>query len=137
SALSGPTFPGVTGYNLSDLAALTLAPSGHPAYRTEYNGIAPRLGVAYQITQSSTHPTVLRAGVGLFHDLASGQVGNLIWQSDYPYGASRFGFGGTFPLSPAGAAPAPIVPPGSGTGTITAFDPNLKLPYSLQWNAAL
>jgi hypothetical protein len=136
SAISGPSFPAVTGYNLNDPATLTLAPSGTPAYRTEYNGIAPRLGIAYQIAQGSIGTTVFRAGVGIFHDLTSGQVGNLIWQDDYPYGASRFGFGGTFPLSATGAAPPLITPPNSGTGTITAFDPNLKLPYSMQWNAA-
>jgi hypothetical protein len=137
TAISGPSFPAVTGYNLNDLSTLTLAPMGTPPYRTLYRGFAPRLGVAYQIARTSAWTTVFRAGLGMFHDLASGQVGNLVWQSDYPYGASGYGFAGTFPLSAASAAPVPITPPGSGSGTITAFDPNLEVPYSVQWNAAL
>jgi hypothetical protein len=136
-ATSGPSFPAVTGYNLNDLSTLALAPAGTPAFNTSYDNIAPRLGIAYEISQNSNSTTVLRAGLGTFHDLASGQVGNLIWQSDYPYGATTYGLGGTFPLTPAAAAPAPISPPGSGLGTVTAFDPNLKLPYSLEWNVAL
>jgi hypothetical protein len=137
TATSGPSFPAVTGYNLNNLSNLALAPAGTPAFNTSYGNIAPRFGIAYAISQKSNASTVFRAGLGIFHDLASAQVGNVIWQSDYPYGASKFGFGGSFPLDPAAAAPAPVTPPGAGSGTVTAFDPNLKLPYSLEWNAAL
>ena len=137
SAISGPSFPAVTGYNLNDLSTLALAPAGTPAYKTPYGDIAPRFGLAYEIVQSSNFGTVFRGGVGTFHDLASGQVGNLIWQSDYPYGGSKFGFGGSFPLDSSTAAPVTIAAPSSGSGTLTAFNPNLKLPYSVEWNAAL
>jgi len=41
--------------------------------------------------------------------------------------------GGTFPLSPAAAAPPPITP----AAGIIAFDPHLKLPYTFEWNVAL
>jgi hypothetical protein len=127
----------VTGYNINDLSTLALAPAGTPPYKTSYGNFAPRLGVAYQISQNPNWSTVFRGGFGIFYDLASGQVGNLIWQDDYPYGASRFGFGGSFPLDATTAAPVPITLPGSGSGTVTAFDPHLKLPYSLEWNSAL
>ena len=44
----------------------------------------------------------------------------------------------TFPLSSADAAPPPIVPPNaSNGGTLFAIDPNLELPYTLQWNVAV
>jgi hypothetical protein len=137
SAIDGPHFPAVTGYNINDLSTLALAPAGTPPYKTSYGNFAPRLGVAYQISQNPNWSTVFRGGFGIFYDLASGQVGNLIWQDDYPYGASRFGFGGSFPLDATTAAPVPITLPGSGSGTVTAFDPHLKLPYSLEWNSAL
>jgi hypothetical protein len=136
-AIEGPRFPAVTGYDLNNLASLRLAPSGTPPFRTQYGNLAPRLGVAYELFPSASWATVLRAGAGIFHDLASGQIGNLIWQSAYPYGASKFGFGGTFPLDASAAAPAPLVVPGGGEGTITAFNPHLKLPYTTEWSAAV
>jgi len=136
SAAKGPSLPAVTGYNLSDLSAFALAAPGTAAFHTSYSNVAPRLGVAYETSQNPKWRSVFRAGIGIFYDLASGQVGNLIWQSDYPYGASAFGFGGSFPLNSATATPPPITAPGSGSGTVTAFDPNLKLPYSFQWNGA-
>lgn len=136
-ATEGPSFPSVTGYDLKNLSSLQLAPAGTAPFRTRYANFAPRLGVAYELFPAARWATVLRAGVGVFHDLASGQVGNLIWQSDYPYGASKFGFGGSFPLDAATAAPAPFVPPGGGEGTITAFNPHLKLPYTTEWSAAI
>jgi len=44
---------------------------------------------------------------------------------------------GQFPLNPASAAPPPITPANLLTGTLAAFDPNLQLPYTLEWNLAL
>lgn len=133
----GPDLPAVTGYNPNNLSTLALAPAGATPYQTPYNGIAPRFGAAYEISQDPRWRSVIRGGAGVFYDLASGQVGNLIWQSDYPYGASAYGFGGTFPLNSSSAAAPPITVPGSGSGAVTAFDPNLKLPYSFQWDIAL
>jgi hypothetical protein len=75
--------------------------------------------------------------VGVFYDLADGEVGNLIGQFSYPFGALGFVFSPTFPLDPASAAPPPITRPGSGAGTVLAFDPNIKLPYTLEWNVAI
>jgi hypothetical protein len=40
-------------------------------------------------------------------------------------------------LTPDAAAPPPITVAGLQTGLLTAFDPNLNLPYTLQWNLAL
>jgi hypothetical protein len=137
SSSSGPNIPAVTGFNLDDLSQLNIAPAGTPAFKTPYRNIAPRLGVAYQFSQRPDWVTVFRGGFGVFFDLASQESGNLIGQFAYPFAAYKLDFGNVFPLPDAVASPPPITPPGSGSGTVLAFDPNLQLPYTLQWNASL
>jgi hypothetical protein len=137
----GASFPAVTGFDLKDLSALALAPAGAASFKTSFGNLAPRLGIAYKISQKQESETVVRGGFGVFYDLASSEIGNLINQAGYPFTASSpLTFGGTFPLSPTSAAAAPpiIAPPNAtNQGSLTAFDPRLRLPYSLEWNAAV
>jgi hypothetical protein len=143
SSLSGPNLPAASGFNLSDLSKLALAPEGTPPFKTTYANVAPRIGLAYQISESADWQTVLRGGFGVFYDLASAEVGNNIASFSYPFGASNFlpgpPSGGTaaFPLSSANAAAPPITADNLISGTLNAFDPHLRLPYTLQWNVAL
>ncbi len=97
------------------------------------------MGIAYQLSQSQEWPTVLRGGFGVFYDLATSEFGNLLVNHAYPFGASQVNccFTDTFPLTAAAAAPPPITVAGLQTGLLTAFDPKLNLPYTLQWNLAL
>ncbi len=143
SSLSGPEIPAVTGFDLSNLSNLALLPQGTPPYKTNWGNFAPRIGLAYQVSQSQGWQTVVRGGFGVFYDLASSEIGNGVG-ADYPFGSSVYvlgtaiGFTATFPLSPANAAPAPIAPPNTSNQQILyAFDPKLKSPYTLQWNVAL
>ncbi len=136
SSLSGPSLPAVTGFNLNSLAQLSLAPAGTPPFRTPYGNLAPRLGGAYQLSQSPEWGTVLRGGFGVFYDLATSETGNLVVQG-YPFSALKRGFRGTFPLDPAAAAPPAITPASLSSGTLGAFDPQLRLPYTLEWNVGL
>jgi hypothetical protein len=137
-SLHGPALPAVTGFTHGDLSNLALAPLGTPAYRTTYGNVAPRLGVAYQLSQNPAWQTVLRGGFGLFYDLASSEVGNNIGSGAYPFGSFVLNIGGTFPLAPAAATPAPIAPPSTDAPAILAgFDPHLVLPYTLEWNVAM
>jgi len=133
---NGVNFPAVTGLNFSDLSQLSLASAGAPPFRTTYGNVAPRLGLAYGFSGGPEWQTVLRGGVGLFYDLATSEVGNSI-SPYYPFGASNFSFGGTFPLSSTTATPPQITASSLATGTLYAFDPNLRLPYTLQWNFTL
>jgi hypothetical protein len=137
SAINGPALPAVTGFNLNDLSQLALAPAGTPAFRTTYDNVAPRLGIAYHLRQAQDSQTVLRGGFGIFYDLASSEVGNNISITGFPYFGTAFNPGGTFPL-PAGSDTPPLISPAQlPNDTLAAFDPNLKLPYTLEWNLAL
>jgi hypothetical protein len=138
STLKGPNVPAVTGYDLNDLSKLALAPTGVAPYKTTYGNVAPRIGAVYQLSQHQDWQTVLRGGFGIFYDLADGELGAMLYNnSAYPFGATNFNVGSTFPLNPANAAAPLITPPTAGSGGFAAFDPNLRLPYTTQWNVAL
>ncbi|MGD0963286.1 MAG: TonB-dependent receptor [Candidatus Acidiferrales bacterium] len=148
SSIQGPILPGVTGFNLNDLSQLALAPAGTPPFKTFYGNFAPRVGIAYQFSQLPDWGTVIRGGFGIFYDLASSEAGNLILEAGYPFTARSNcpnssnpacpGGSLSFPFNSAVAAPPLIVPPSATSpGTLAAFDPNLELPYTLEWNVAL
>jgi hypothetical protein len=135
----GPSLLAVTGFNLTDLSGLALAPAGTPVFSTKYGNVAPRIGVAYQVSQSQKRQTVVRGGFGGFFDLADQEISNALTPTQFPFAGRAVKIGGTFPLS-ASAASAP--PPATAAslasgGALFGFDPNLELPYTLQWNVAL
>jgi hypothetical protein len=136
SSIGGPNILAVTGFNLNDLSQLGLAPVGTPPFSTTYGNVAPRIGVAYQLSQNRDWGSVLRGGFGVFYDLATSEAGNFN-ASSYPFGSSAFSSGGTFPLNAATANPPSISPENLTTRALFAFDPNLRLPYTLQWNFAV
>ena len=136
SALNGPSIPAVSGFNLTNLSGLSIAPPGTPPFKTNYGSVAPRLGIAYQINQSPNWGLVLRGGFGVFYDLVSSETGNVVGQGYPPFGSSNTVYGDTFPYSPAESAPLPIASTGV-LGQLYAYNPNLKQPYTLQWNVAL
>jgi hypothetical protein len=137
SSIDGPSLPAVTGFNFKDFSNLALAPPGTQPFKTTYGNLAPRVGAAYQISDRQDFGTVVRGGFGVFYDLATSETGNLLSTFSFPFGASKFGFGGTFPLDAATALPPPITSSNLSTGTLLAFDPNLELPYVLEWNVAV
>lgn len=134
-SLQGPSLVAITGFNLNDFSQLAIAPAGTPPFKTTYGNFAPRIGVAYQLSQNPNHGTVVRGGFGIFYDLVSSVAGTA-FLSGPPFLAFTESFGGTFPLSPAASAPPPIPSAGS-ISELAAFNPNLKLPYTLQWNVAI
>jgi hypothetical protein len=119
---------------LNDPATMTLAPRGTPLYQTTYGSVAPRVGLAYQLTENPNWGAVLRAGFGVFYDLGQGSLGAV--SSFFPYEADKFIAAAPFPLSPADAAPPALTvdPP---VGTMFIADPHLKPPRTYQWNVAL
>ena len=135
--LQGPSLPAVTEFNVSNFSQLGIAPAGASPYATSYTNVAPRLGAAYQLRNNPDWQTVVRGGFGIFYDLASTLVGTLVG-SQPPFGAPRIlsGPGLTFPLSASNSAPVAI-PPAATVSNILAVNPNLKLPYTWQWNGSL
>ena len=136
-AISGPNFPAVTGFSLTDFSNLALAPPGTPPYETRYGNVAPRIGLAYQVDRNQEWETVLHGGFGVFYDLATSEMGNNIGTGYYPFGSSLTTFGGSFP--PASLTPPPITSASisSPTSVLFAFDPKLELPDTLEWNFAV
>jgi hypothetical protein len=126
---------GVTATNVSNA---TLAPPGTPFYNTSYRAFAPRFGVAYQLNQTSGRETVVRGGFGVYYDMGNGEAGRG-FLSGIPFSASS-GTLANMPLTTSIATPPfPSVTslPITATGTVFASEPNLKLPYTLEWNVAL
>jgi hypothetical protein len=106
-----------------------------PLWHTRFGNFAPRVGAAYQLSPK----TVVRAGFGLFYDLGYGDVG--LAAALFPYRRNKF-------ISADPALPfdvtTPAFQPPPFTTTINAnvlylvaVDPNLQLPYTMQWNAAI
>lgn len=123
-----------------DSQTLGIAPAGTPIWHTKYANFAPRVGAAYQVTPK----TVLRGGFGIFYDLGTPQSLAQQIAISYPYSRSRYAFGDyTFSTHPAFSysdpsawlGPAFTLTPTSAANT-QAIDPNLKLPFTYQWNVA-
>jgi hypothetical protein len=130
---------------ITDLATAVIAAKNTSLWKTTYANFAPRVGVAYQVNQTPGKETVLRVGGGLFYD-----TGTTLSAEGY-YGVGTTGFGNYTTAcedNPGGACPFPAtvaqvqgVPlPSAGSpynAPVFAFDPNLRLPYTVEWNAAL
>src|SRR5205085_3404356 len=81
---------------------------------------------------SGRDDTVVRAGVALIYDTGGAEAGNL-YSDSYPFleGGAAFGV-------PFTASSAPPVEEGEPLGVpVSAFDPHLKLPYTLRWHATV
>ncbi len=131
SASSGLPLYAVHGVFDSDpLALVREAP-----WRTRFSNFAPRVGAACQVTPK----TVVRGGFGLFYDLGYGNTGDA--SASYPYIRDEFNILPSpvpFDLSNPLFQPIPFsttVTPNHGG--LFAVDPNLQLPLTIQWNAAV
>lgn len=120
---------------VTNLATAQLAPAGTPLWHTDWHGLAPRFGLAYQIRTTPGHQTVLRTGFGEFLDLGSNLGSSGFGGVGFVTSTSYSGI--PFPLTSQQLTlpPASVAPPYDGE--VYAFDPHLKLPYTLEWNLAL
>lgn len=125
-----------TATGLETPATIVLAPPGTPLWKTTYDNFAPRLGMAYQLRQQPGSETIIRGGFGIFYDLGQGLAGSTA--TSFPYSRrSQVARGTPFPLTLSQLTPPPFNPVPSAAIIAVAFDPNLKLPRTFQWNAAL
>ena len=119
--------------NVENPAELALAPLGTPLWKTRYTSFAPRIGVAYKLTERGD--LVLRAGSGVFYDLGSDAVGYLGFY--FPNYATLDTLNVSLPLSnSAPYLPSLSLQPPYPNAT-HGFAPDLKVPRSYQWNVAL
>ncbi len=121
---------------VTDLATLTILPRGTALYKTTYNNLAPRVGVAYLLSDRPKRQTVLRGGFGVFYDLGNTQAMNAYSAGGFPFGANKTLSNVLLPLTSVQAAPPVITAQIPSSGQLFATDPGLKLPYTLQWNIA-
>jgi len=118
--------------HVNDPAAITLAPFGTPLWHTTYFNLAPRVGLAYKLTESGN--LVLRIGAGLFYDLGVGSSTNLT--SSFPNSTSAFSVGVSLPITDV-TPYLPVISTQPPYPNVNAFSPDLRVPRSYQWNVAL
>jgi Carboxypeptidase regulatory-like domain/TonB dependent receptor-like, beta-barrel len=104
-------------------------------WHTRFDNFAPRIGAAYQIKPK----TVVRAAFGVYYDLGYGSFGAA--SGDFPY--ERLNFANFSPPVPFDLTSPVFQPPPFSTTInanvldVSAVDANLRLPFTLQWNAAI
>jgi TonB dependent receptor len=120
-------------------SSLGLSAQGAPLYKTTYTNFAPRVGVAWVISNQPGRELVLRVGGGLFHD------GISISQT---FGAG-YGLGSavtsTYSSKPQGVFPLmaadiliPVTIPSRAPYSFTYYpDPHIAPPSILQWSASI
>ncbi len=119
-----------------DLSTTKLAPLGTPTWKTTWNNVAPRLGLAYQVRQTPGFETVVRSGFGMFYDTGNTQATDGYGRIGSRAMLSLPGSPWPLTLEQIASLPAPSINPPYAQTLITD-DPELKLPYTLQWNAAV
>jgi hypothetical protein len=119
--------------NVNDPASIALAPGGTPVWQSTYTNFAPRAGLAWALTDK--RDLVIRVGGGIFYDLGVGAAANL--PSGFPNSALNIQFGVPIPVGNI----TPLLPVISENppyqGIVNAISPDLKLPRSYQWDAAV
>jgi hypothetical protein len=116
-------------------ATLALAPQGTSLYKMTYGNFAPRIGLAYQLSQRQGKETILRGGFGVFCDLGTGSLGYVL--QGFPFSVQNIFSDVPFPLTPLQATPPSFSLDTRPVSTIFAYDPNQKLPRTYQWNTTV
>lgn len=114
---------------VDDPAALRVASSGSSLWKTTFLNFSPRAGVAYQISDDTGREIVLRAGAGIVYDLGQDRSGEIVANS-IPFVSGASVFNSPLPLASTPPATPGVLP-------LLAFDPQLKLPYVINWNVSL
>jgi len=128
-----PGQPLYTLHGIFDSNPLALVPGA--LWHTRLGNFAPRIGATYQMNPR----TVLRGGFGAFYDLGYGDVGLAAF--GFPYYRSEFppvALGTPFDLSNPLLQPRPFSTAlDLAWNQVSAVDPHLRVPLTLQWNAAI
>jgi len=121
---SGPHMPGLdSSQNLS---------SSEPLYHTRWINIAPRFGLATELTHAPKPELVFRGGIGFFFDTGCGATASVF--NNPPYSNTVVTTEPAFPLS-SSVIQAPVLPPPKPYGMVSGADPSLKSPVIYEFNA--
>jgi Ca-activated chloride channel family protein len=115
---------------IEDPSRLAFAASSAPLWNTTFFNFAPRFGLAYQLSDASGRELVVRAGLALFYDKSNEEVG-YAFSDSYPFLRGGAAFGVPFTAAGVASSDAQLGAP------LSAFDPQLKLPYTLRWHATI
>jgi outer membrane receptor protein involved in Fe transport len=151
-ALSMENYYPWTVNEVTNFSTMTLAPQGTPLWQTQWTKFAPRIGAAYRLRDGDSG-TVVRAGIGLFNDNPNEEATTSnLGLNNLKYYDVTHADAASFPLTkqqvsycvapntnciPAIVNPYPANASNPLASSITGFDPNLKAPISLEWNAAV
>jgi len=116
-------------------ATFALAPQGTSVYSTTWHNLAPRVGFAYQLSQAPGGETILRGGFGMFYDLGTGSLGNIL--QGFPFTVQNVFTNVPFPLTPAQQVPPSFSVATRPVSSIFAYDPNQTLPRTYGWSLGL
>ena len=105
---------------VNDPSNLKLAAPGTPLWNTTFGNFAPHGGFAYQLVDPTNGDFVLRGGVTVFYDRGHDRSGDVFGNSIPFVSGSSF-------LNSTTVEALPLL----------AYDPQLTLPYSLNWNVGL
>lgn len=125
-----PSFEGeqaLTVDQVTDPAKLKLSASGGSLWKTTFNNFAPRVGFAYGLLRDDPPSLLLRGGVGMIYDVGHGRSGDLFANS-VPFISGSSAFNTPFPAASLTT---------SNDLPFVAFDPQLKLPYTINWHVSL
>jgi hypothetical protein len=117
---------------------VSVGSSGTSLWNTQYHNFAPRLGLAYQIRRTPGSETVLRAGAGLYYDVATESVAGFSLGESFPSAHSVTVSNISFPVSSSTAALSAVsLTNPAATSAFYVYPRNFSAPRSLQWNISL
>ena len=103
-----------------------------PLYRTRWFNIAPRFGLASELTHKAHRQLVVRGGAGMFYDTGYGATASAF--GNPPYSNSVITTEPVFPLN-ANVNQVPVLPPTTPYGVISGASASLKSPVVYQFSA--
>lgn len=121
----------------SDPLTAQVASPGTPLWKTTWLNFAPRVGISYRLFDNPGRELVLRGGVGLFHDLGNTQAGDAFTRGPFTAATRPVVTNQPYPLVVTPASLPSYPTNGLNASQTNASDPNLKQPYTWQWNLTL
>ncbi len=112
--------PAIPGSPLAPPAPALPGVSQDPSWNLRFGRFAPRFGLAWRLNRAGDF--VLRSGIGIFYDLGFASAIDPL--NGIPFNSWR----------PSLSTGSPLPP---NTGPVYGFSPELRIPYSTQWNVTL